>query len=275
MLSEKIKNESMLIKELIEKNNNFKYYNKIEELSISVATFLSLVTAIISVLYSLSNQDMILSPFYGVMFFSTIFFAFAFILFFSLTLINYIIKGNIIKENKDTSNFFDLKYIIPRSKVIEFNNLYNKLSITGKRTFENFKCDKKETKIEEMHYFYLKEEINEISIKNFINYYKKEFESDIEELKINRDNIINEKILEILEYLDYSLFNEFKDSLIEITLTLKDKSKQLNIINKFEEIKKQYDKDIIDNEIINKLNNLNKKTSKHEIEKSNKILRSI
>tara|TARA_Y100000034_G_scaffold135247_1_gene206371 strand:+ start:19272 stop:19616 length:345 start_codon:yes stop_codon:yes gene_type:complete len=112
-------------------------------------------------------------------------------------------------------------------------------------------------------------------IKDFIDYYKNGFESDSKKLKINRDEVINKKILEILEYLDYTTFNKFKDSLIEITLTLKDKTKQLNIINKFEEIKKQYDEETINIEIANKLNKINGKPLESKLEKNNKVLKSI
>ena len=134
---------------------------------------------------------------------------------------------------------------------------------------------KKEVTIEEIESYYLVKKVEEMLIEDFIYYYKNGFESDNKKLKINRDEVINKKILEILEYLDYTTFNEFKDSLIEITLTLKDKTKQLNIINKFEEIKKQYDEETINIEIANKLNKINGKPLESKLEKNNKVLKSI
>lgn len=274
MLSEKIKKESVLIKSLIEKNKNLKFYNDIEDMSLMIAPFLSLITAIIIVLNNIQSQDFILKFLFGAMFFLIGCIAFAFIVIFSLISINYLIKGNMIKENKNSNKFFNSKYITTRSKFLEFNNLYKELTTVGEKTFNNFKYDKKETKIEEIKYFYLKEEINKMSIKKFINYYKNGFESDIKELEINRDKIINKKILNTLEGIDYSTFNQFKDSLIEITLTLEDKTKQLAIVNKFEKIKEQYDEETINNEITKKLNKINNIPSESKLE-NNKILKSI
>ena len=274
MLSEKIKNESILIKKLIEKNKNLKFYNDIEDLSLLIAPFLSLITAIMIVLNNIQSQDFILKFLFGAMFFIIGCLAFAFIVIFSLISINYLIKGNMIKENKNSNKFFNSKYITTRSNFLEFNNLYKELSTVGEKTFNNFKYDKKETKIEEIKYFYLKEEIKKMSIKNFINYYKNGFESDIKELEINRDKIINKKVLDTLEGIDYSTFNKFKDSLIEITLTLEDKTKQLAIVNEFEKIKEQYDEETINNKIAQKLNKINNRPSESKLE-NNKILKSI
>lgn len=58
------------------------------------------------------------------------------------------------------------------------------------------------------------------------------------------------------------------------TLTLEDKTNQLDIINKLEEIKEQYDEETINNEITKKLNKINNKSSESKLE-NNKILKSI
>lgn len=179
MLSKKIKNESILIKNLIEKNKNLKFYNDIEHLSILIAPFLLLITVISILLNTMHHHDFILKLLFSVMFFLIGYFPFTFIVFFLFISINYLIKGNMIKENKNSNKFFNSKYITTRSKFLEFNNLYKKLTTVGEKTFNNFEYDRKETKIEKIKYFYLKEEIKKMSIKSFINYYKNGFESDI------------------------------------------------------------------------------------------------
>ena len=273
MLAEKIKNNSILIKELIEKDNNLKFYNYIEKIVISTSPVLSIITAIF-VISSMRINDIIIKIIFGSMCFLVGLFGFGILLAFLLLSINYIIKGKIIKKDEEgNSKFLSLDYITTRSKFLDFKNSYDKLSKIEKNVFSSLR--KKEVTIEEIESCYLEKKVEEMLIKDFIDYYKNGFESDSKKLKINRDEVINKKILEILEYLDYTKFNKFKDSLIEITLTLKDKTKQLNIINKFEEIKKQYDEETINIEIANKLNKINGKPLESKLEKNNKVLKSI
>ncbi len=66
MLAEKIKNNSILIKELIEKDNNLKFYNYIEKIVISTTPVLSLITAI-TIISNMRTNDVIIKILYGAM----------------------------------------------------------------------------------------------------------------------------------------------------------------------------------------------------------------
>ena len=63
MLAEKIKNNSILIKELIEKDNNLKFYNYIEKIVISTTPVLSLITAI-TIISNMRTNDVIIKILY-------------------------------------------------------------------------------------------------------------------------------------------------------------------------------------------------------------------
>ena len=273
MLSKKIKEESILIKKIMKKNNNFKFYNEVESLSILTSSFLSLITVLSFVLILINNEDLFTKFFFGIILFLIGLVLYMPVVCAILMVISYIIKGSITKKYiKNISPFFDLNYITKIDRVLEFENLYNKLSMTGKEVYFYLK-KQKGVKIEKISQLYFEKEINKMSTKEFIDYYKHEYiESDINIKEVDTEYAICNEILNIFVKMDYNEFNKHKDDIIKITLTLKDKSKQLTIINKLEEIKDKYDEEHINNKIENKINKI---TETNKIEKNNKILRSI
>ena len=121
MLAEKIKNNSILIKELIEKDNNLKFYNYIEKIVISTTPVLSLITAI-TIISNMRTNDVIIKILYGAMCFLIGLFGFGILLATLLFLINYIIKGKIIKKENRL-------IITQKLLIVSISNCASKLDI--------------------------------------------------------------------------------------------------------------------------------------------------
>tara|TARA_Y100000034_G_scaffold135247_1_gene206368 strand:+ start:17173 stop:17982 length:810 start_codon:yes stop_codon:yes gene_type:complete len=269
MLLEKIKSKSIIIKELIEENNGLKRHNYISYLGLSSSFFITLLLSIVSLFIKTKEISFIDFLLLNILCFLGV----AIIIFILLFCINFFIKFMKISMNDyGEHHFFKEDIIVKRSRFLKVYNSYKSLSKNEKLFYRRFK-NKKEIKIEFINAFCFEEEINNMSIGEFINYGKKELKLDIADLEIDKDCIIGNKILNILKEVDYKEFNNIKDDLIEVInkVEFNDKIKELNIFEKIEELKERYDEEGIEN----KINSIKNKVTKSSQEKNNKVLKSI
>lgn len=272
MLSENIKKDAKILSEIFKIKNNFKFYNN----TYKVLSILSLFYSILSSIFLLINHEVISISL--ILFLFTIGLILHFFVFFVLNFIigisiNYIIKRKYIKKNMSCLGIFTVDYIVSEKKLKKTEKLYNELSKEGKNYIINISSKAKESEnIKEIEKDCLYIEINNMNIKDFINYWNSYFQKDIKNINIEIEDFIKRKIQQILIKINEEDFNKYKNEIIKITETLKSKKEQLVIFKEIEKLKDKYDEEII----IDKINKIKNKVNNNLEEKTNnKILKSI
>ena len=268
-----VKKDAKIINKIFEHENNFKFYNITEALSLISGFFCSSFFV-----FLIATNETVLSTEKNIAFllllcFILSFVAFGFISYLVLYLVNKIIKRKHLKKEIKGLDVSDSSFFVSRKKVEFFYNLYNSLSKKGKYNLYYINSYiKKENDLNKIEKKCLYNEIGIMSTKDFINYWNTSFKEDAEAINIDIEYAIEHKLKNILKNINESEFNEYKNEIIKITETLKSKKTQLAIFEKIEELKEKYDEEVISN----KINIIKNKVTKPKQERlNNKVLKSI
>ena len=104
----------------------------------------------------------------------------------------------------------------------------------------------------------------------FISYFNKKYKEDVQQLEVKQEELIYNKIKDILEKINEVNFNKYKEDIVCIIETVKSKKNQLDLFELIEELKEKYDEDLLNNKI-----NLIKDKVIPKKEKNNKVLKSL
>lgn len=271
MFVERIKNEAKSIKKMLDKDNNLKYYNKVENIGLFFGFSSSFIMiSILSYFYFNSNDAFI--NFIG---FLIVFF----ILGSFLTLIKSafleiffeIYKNKILKlkeKDKVYNKVFSYKYYVNKKELIEYKNLYKSLSKNAKLVLEDVTGITTQISEKDIEKHIFEKEIIEQPLSYFIDYIQKEFESDVKEIPINKSKLIESKLNHELKNINKEDFLKYKNDIIYLSGKINNNAVELNILRKIEELKFKYDNVVINEEIEKIKKNV-------QYKKDNKILKSI
>tara|TARA_B100000073_G_C23737707_1_gene572781 strand:- start:2896 stop:3696 length:801 start_codon:yes stop_codon:yes gene_type:complete len=262
-----IKKDAKIIKEIFDKEKNISIFNDIEGLAIMISMF-NLVLFIISICFFTElnfDYKLIFSLFGGLLLAASSFFTSSFL----MKIYNNIKNKNYPKNSG--SLFLSSTYLIRKEKKEEVYNLYNNLSEEGKDSIWYFDYrDLRNESLKEIENLIFKRRIMLMKLPLFISYFNKKYKEDVQQLEVKQEELIYNKIKDILEKINEVNFNKYKEDIVCIIETLKSKKNQLNLFELIEELKEKYDEDLLNNKI-----NLIKDKVIPKKEKNNKVLKSL
>tara|TARA_Y100000588_G_scaffold307293_1_gene331371 strand:+ start:13251 stop:14051 length:801 start_codon:yes stop_codon:yes gene_type:complete len=262
-----IKKDAKIIKEIFDKEKNISFLNEIEGLALITSVFNTVLFIISICFFTELNFDhrLIFSLFGGLLLAALSFFTSSFLM------LIYNNKKNKNYPKNSGSLFLSSTYLIRKEKKEEVYNLYNNLSKEGEDSIWYFDYrDLRNESLKEIENLIFKRRVMLMKLPLFISYFNKKYKEDVQQLEVKQEELIYNKIKDILEKINEVNFNKYKEDIVCIIETLKSKKNQLDLFELIEELKEKYDEDLLNNKI-----NLIKDKVIPKKEKNNKVLKSL
>ena len=227
MLIKRIKNEAKIIKKILDKDKNLKFYNRVENIGIFLGFFSSFIMVSILSYFYFDPSNILINI--GALFVIFIFSGciLGYLKYAILEFFFEIYKNKILDKKNDFYNnynkVFSYKYYVNKKELIKYKNFYKSLSKNAQLALKIVTINSKKNSIEDIEKSIFEEEIMEKSLSEFINYAKIEFDSDIKEIKINKSQLIEMKLNKELKNINKENFLKYKDDIIYLSGKIENK----------------------------------------------------